>query len=79
VVTGFIMEEITNKGKRGIRQCMLANLKKEKLSDEPLKVKFLFVKDQMRATVTKNDIEYYIDHMTGLVGKRDVDFKLEVI
>ena len=78
MVQGFILEALTSKGKRGIRECMKVNLKKEKISDDPLAIKFLFVRDTMRINVKESDIVFYITHMQGLVGKRDIDYKLTV-
>lgn len=78
MVNGFQLTSLTNKGRHGIKACMKANLKKEKISDDPLTVTFIFSRDAMKVTVKEADVIFFIEHMQGLVGKRDIDYKLEV-
>jgi hypothetical protein len=78
MVNGFIMKELTSKGKHGIIACKKANLKKEVLSNEPLVIKFTFSRDAMKRAVKAEDVIFYLDHMVGLVGKRGIDWELEV-
>lgn len=79
MVNGFILTAITNKGRHGIIECKKANLKKETLSKDPLSIKFLFTNFQMKHIVKKEDVEFYLRHMIGFIGVRDIDYKLEVI
>jgi hypothetical protein len=78
MVNGFVLTAKTHKGKKGITACKRANLRKEVLSEEPYSLKFSFTRDQMKSGVKEADVIFFITHMEGLVGKRDVDYTLEV-
>ena len=73
---GFILTALTNKGRHGIIKCKEVHLKKEKLSDEPLTLKFYFDK-RLSQHVKDDDVSFFLKHMQGILGKQDVDYKLE--
>lgn len=81
-MNGFILIAKTNKGKKGVLECMKANLIKEKLSDDPLKVKFLFTRTQFkeRRFIDEKELYFFLDHMfKSFIGERNVDYDVEVV
>jgi hypothetical protein len=79
---GFIMKEITSKGRQGIISMMKANMIKEKLCDNPLEVKFTFSRSEyaMQRAVKPSDINFVLDRMLkSHVGVREIDYEVRVI
>lgn len=76
------MTAITNKGEEGIKRVMLTAFIKEKITTNPLMVKFTFSRSQfaLQRIVKDKDFIFVLDKMCGsVIGKRDVDYLFEVL
>ena len=76
---GFKVTSLSNKCKRGLRECMKANLQKKIISHDPFTVEFRFDR-RMRERVKESDVRTFFSHFfKTFIGEEGKDYQLEMI